>query len=350
MTKNIIRDLNNFFIAEIGTNHNQKKSLVKKMIREVAKTECQCVKYQIYEADEIVNNNVMASDYGLNKYYGNISAHKMFDKYLKTPKKWFPELINYALRFNIKTAATIHGDNGLKWAIQNKPHYIKIASMDHNNFPFIEKIVKVLKIPIFVSLGMAKIEDIKKLVKILSGYKYGYGIFHCISLYPPKKTELRLKNISFLKKKFNLPVGFSDHATNDNIAMEAKLNGASFFEKHITLDQKMIGPDHLFALNIKNLNRYVKNIKSVKSKFKKSDKSKFLDLSKRESLIRKKYLKGLIVSKDLKKNMLINKSHIKISRPLANGLEPKDISKIIGKKTLKPLKKDENFNLDCFYK
>ena len=34
---------------------------------------------------------VMASEYGLNKYYGDISAYKMFDKYLKTPKQWFPE-------------------------------------------------------------------------------------------------------------------------------------------------------------------------------------------------------------------------------------------------------------------
>lgn len=346
MSKNIINSLNDFFIAEIGTNHNQKKSLVKKMIREVAKTECQCVKYQIYEPDEIVNKKVMASEYGLNKYYGNISAYKMFDQYLKTPKQWFPELIHYATKFNLKTAVTIHGDNGLRWAIKNKPHYIKIASMDHNNFPFINKIVRKLKIPILVSLGMAEIEDIKKLVNILSKYKYGYGIFHCISLYPPKKSELRLKNISFLKKKFNIPVGFSDHATNDKIAMIAKSNGATFFEKHITLDRKMKGPDHPFALNLKNLNNYIKKIKFVKSRIKRDNVTEFSNLSEREKLVRKKYLKGLIVSKNLKKNTIITIKHIKIVRPLADGPEPKDMLKIIGKKVLKSFKKEENFNLD----
>ena len=89
MSKNLIHSLNDFVISEIGTNHNQKKSLVKKMIREIAKTDCQCVKYQIYEPDELVNKRVMASEYGLNKYYGDISAYKMFDKYLKTPKQLF---------------------------------------------------------------------------------------------------------------------------------------------------------------------------------------------------------------------------------------------------------------------
>jgi N,N'-diacetyllegionaminate synthase len=346
MSKNLIHSLNDFVISEIGTNHNQKKSLVKKMIREIAKTDCQCVKYQIYEPDELVNKRVMASEYGLNKYYGDISAYKMFDKYLKTPKQWFPELIHYASKFNLKTAATIHGDSGIRWAIKNKPHYIKIASMDHNNFPFINKIVRKLKIPVLVSLGMAKIEDIEKLVNILSRYKYGYGIFHCISLYPPKKSELRLRNIAFLKKKFNIPVGFSDHSTDDKISMMAKEYGATFFEKHITLNRKMIGPDHAFALNLKNLNNYVKKIKSVKSKIKKINIKKFLNLSEREKLVRKKYLKGLIVSKNLKKNTKITRKHIKILRPLANGLEPKDMLKIIGKKVLKSFKEDENFNLD----
>ena len=49
MRENIVNNFKNFFIAEIGTNHNQKKSIVKKMIKEIAKSGCQCVKYQIYE-------------------------------------------------------------------------------------------------------------------------------------------------------------------------------------------------------------------------------------------------------------------------------------------------------------
>jgi N-acetylneuraminate synthase/N,N'-diacetyllegionaminate synthase len=342
MKKNIINNINNFFIAEIGTNHNQKISIVKKMIKKISQSGCQCVKYQIYESDEIVNKKVLVSEYNLQKFYGNILAHVMFDKYLKTPKKWFPNLINYGLKYNLKTAVTIHGENGLAWAVKNKIHFVKIASMDHNNFPFLLKAVKVLRVPILVSLGMAKLKDIKILIKILSKYKYGYGVLHCTSLYPPQRNELRLNNILFLKKKYNIPVGFSDHSENEKAAIVAKSYGATFFEKHVTLDKKMIGPDHAFALNLKMLKNYVNKIKKQKFRKKKIS-EKFLDLSNREKVVRKKYLKGLIASRDIKKNTIIKTTHIKICRPLGNGMEPKYFTKIIGKKTRSFIKADNSF-------
>lgn len=348
MRENIVNNFKNFFIAEIGTNHNQKKSIVKKMIKEIAKSGCQCVKYQIYEPDEIVNKKIMVSDYNLQKFYGNISAHLMFDKYLKTPKKWFPDLINFASRYNLKTAVTIHGENGLSWAVKNKADFIKIASMDHNNFPFLKKAVKVLKVPILVSLGMAKLEDISILIKILSEYKYGYGVFHCVSLYPPKSNELRLENILFLKKKYKIPVGFSDHSENYKAATVAKKYGASFFEKHITLNKKMIGPDHAFAINIKKLKKYVTKI--TKTNFIEDIKVKFKKLSNREKIIRKKYLKGLIASKNLKKNTTIKSHHIKICRPLGSGYEPKYFDKILGKKIRHSINQDDNFKKSHFYR
>jgi len=349
MKNNFIRNLKNFVIAEVGTNHNLKIRIVKKMIREISRSGCQCIKYQIYESDEIVNKKVMTSDYNLEKFYGNIKAHLMFDKYLKTPKKWFPELINYALKYKLMTAVTIHGENGIKWVIKNKPHFVKIASMDHNNFPFIKKVVQKLKVPILVSIGMAKINDIKILIKILSKYLYGHGIFYCISLYPPKKKELRLENILYLKKKYNIPVGFSDHSESMSPAMIAKSYGANFFEKHITLDKRMKGPDHAFALNVKNFKKYVDIIKKKKYIKNSNIKIKFRSLSYREKLIRLKYLKGLIASKNLKKNSVIKSKDIKICRPFNNGIEPKFYEKIIGKKLKKAIKKDDNFNYRDFF-
>jgi len=349
MKTNSINNLKNFFIAEVGTNHNLKIGIVKKMIKEAARSGCQCIKYQIYESHEIVNKKVMISDYNLEKFYGNITANLMFDKYLKTPKKWFPKLINYALKYKLMTAVTIHGENGIKWVIKNKPHFVKIASMDHNNFPFIKKVIKKLKVPILVSIGMAKINDIKILIEILSQYRHGYGIFYCVSLYPPKKKELRLENILYLKRKYNIPIGFSDHSESFSAATLAKSYGANFFEKHITLNKKMAGPDHAFALNVKNLKRYINKIK--KKNYIKSNNTikKFEGLSFREKLIRKKYLKGLIASQNLKKNTLIKANDIKICRPLNNGMEPRFYEKIIGKKLKNEIKEDENFNYKDFF-
>ena len=311
------------------------------MINCIAKEKCDCVKFQIYEPSEIVSKKVMAKDYGLNKLYGNISAHEMFKKYLATPKSWFPELKKLCHKNKMAFCVTIHGENGIRWAKKNKPDIIKIASMDHNNFPFIKKVVNSLKAPILVSLGMAKIEDIKILIEILKLHKYGFGLFHCTSLYPPKIKESRLENIPYLINLFKVPIGFSDHFEKTEAAKKAKLYGATFFEKHVTLDSKDIGPDHKFALPIKNLNKYINDIKKVKQskKFKLKSVS-FLALSNREKEIRLKYTKSIIVKSKITKNSRILKSKIYISRP-GTGISPKFYQNILGKITNRNLYPEE---------
>ena len=44
---------------------NQKQSIW----FELSKTKCDCVKFQIYEPNEIVNKKVLCKDYGLDKIY-----------------------------------------------------------------------------------------------------------------------------------------------------------------------------------------------------------------------------------------------------------------------------------------
>lgn len=110
----------------------------------------------------------------------------------------------------------------------------------------------------------------------------------------------------------------------------------------------MIGPDHAFAINVKKLKSYVTKIS--KTNYIKKTKVKFKKLSHREKIIRKKYLKGLIASKNIKKNTTIKSCHIKICRPLGVGIEPKYFSEILGKKLSFSIKQDDNFKKSDFYK
>ena len=327
--KKKIKHLNNYVIAEIGTNHNRSKAQAIKMIKKLSKTQCDCVKFQIYEPNEIVNKKIMSKDYGLNKIYGNITAYEMFKRYLVTPKGWFPELKNICHSYKMNFAVTIHGDNGLRWAKKNKPDIIKIASMDHNNFPFIKKIVNNVSSPILVSLGMAKLADIIILVNILKKHKKGFGLFHCTSLYPPNLGESRMNNISFLKNKFKIPIGFSDHFVGDKLAKKAKQLGASFYEKHVTLNPLDIGPDHKFAIKIDDLLKYILEIKKTK-KNKIQKKDSFLPLSYREKKIRGKYTKSIIIKPKISKGSKITKSKIYTARP-GNGISPLYLEKILNK-------------------
>jgi sialic acid synthase SpsE len=105
------------------------------MLHALAKTGCDCAKFQIYEPDEMVSARVRALDYGFDGLYGDISAQEMFERHLKTPKTWFPELRDLCHTLGMDCAATIHGPSGLAWAREVGLDIVKIASMDHNNLP-----------------------------------------------------------------------------------------------------------------------------------------------------------------------------------------------------------------------
>src|SRR5260221_10307640 len=101
-----------YVIAEIGTNHNGSLDTVKRMLHALARSGCDCAKFQVYEPDEIVGGRVRASEYGFDTIYGDISAQEMFERHLKTPKSWFPELRDLCHALGMDFAATIHGPDG----------------------------------------------------------------------------------------------------------------------------------------------------------------------------------------------------------------------------------------------
>ena len=53
-------------------------------------------------------------------------------------------------------------------------------------------------------------------------YKYGYGVFHCVSLYPPKPSELRLENILFGSKFTESPTKPNEFLIDNSLKQKIK--------------------------------------------------------------------------------------------------------------------------------
>jgi len=324
-----------YLIAEIGTNHNQEIEIARSLVEKIAENGFDCAKFQTYEADEVVGCALRSSDYGLDKYYGDISALELFDRHLKTPKKWFPELRDLCHQYGIDCATTIHGAHGLEWAKKMNFDLIKIASMDHTNLPFLRRIVNNIDAPILISFGMAELSDIDAAVKLLKPHNAGLGIFHCVSIYPPNPEEMRLSNISFLRQRFSEPIGFSDHADDIITSMAALALGARLFEKHVTLNKKTRGPDHLFALEPHQIRSYVSGLRNLAEGI---DSGEFEAPTSKESTARSSYLKSIVAAHDLPAGRKLEAGDLTLVRP-GNGIPPKDFDAVIGRVVRRSLQK-----------
>jgi len=87
-------------------------------------------------------------------------------------------------------------------------------------------------------------------------------LLHCTSQYPTPMQEVNLLAMDTLKA-FGLPVGYSDHTEGILIPVAAVARGATFIEKHFTLDRAMPGPDHKASLQQAELTQMVQQIRAL---------------------------------------------------------------------------------------
>ena len=67
---------------------------------------------------------------------------------------------------------------------------------------------------------------------------------------------MNLKAINQMRNKYNLITGLSDHSMGDHMILASLGFGAKVIEKHFTLNRKMSGPDHKFAMMPLNLRKW----------------------------------------------------------------------------------------------
>ena len=172
---------------------------------------------------------------------------------------------------------------------------------------------------------MSKISQIRRVVNIYK--KKNIVLMHCVSSYPCKIENANISRINILQKIFKLPVGFSDHTNEFEPAIMAYAMGVRIFEKHITLSNKMSGPDHKTSFNPKKFREYVKKLNLAEKIF-----GKFKDnILKVEVSMKRVSSKSIMFKKNMKKGDRISLKNIIMKRP-GSGLDGFFIPRVLGKK------------------
>jgi sialic acid synthase SpsE len=319
-----------FVIAEIGTNHNRRIETAKELIRACAEAKVDAVKFQIYEADDIVSRSIRPSDYGLEKMFPAGTMHEVFDQKLRTPREWFPDLTDYAREQGVLVLATAHSRSAAEFIMKQNMCAIKIASMDMNNLPVLDDIAQVAKVPVIFSTGLSELDEIQETVNVFKTRNVPFSILHCVASYPAAFEDLHLKNMEHLRNLYRVPVGFSDHTLSGLSSAVAVALGASIIEKHVTLNRKDAGPDHPFAIEPNELKQLMIDIRNVEKACQAN--AGFTGPSERERVKRTSYRRSLVASVDIPEGARISRVQVKITRP-GTGIAPKYLSQVIGRPT-----------------
>lgn len=330
----ILRDLTEigdykkpYIVAEVNSSHNGNMDTALEMIVRAKETGCNCVKFQSWSPETL---------YSKNYYDSNPIAKRIVSKFSLSDGQLL-EAARYCKEKEIAFASTPYSRMEVDFLLEKcGVPYIKVASMDLNNYSFLEYIAKTGS-PIVLATGMSDMEEIRRAVDLIkSAGNKELCLLHCISIYPPEISTIRLNNIVGLREEFpDCAIGFSDHSLGIEIATASVALGVAMIEKHFTLDHKKIGMDNQMATEPEEMTRLIQNCNNV-----------FMALGGKERIVledeieqRKKMRRSIVAAKDLKVGMKISNSDLDVKRP-GDGYPPEKMNELIGKVLTKDVKCD----------
>lgn len=339
-----------FVIAEAGSNwksgsYENDLKRAKKLIEVAADAGADAIKFQTYDPETVYVKNAGRSEY-LKKSGLNQDIFKIFKKH-SMPYKMLPVLSAHCKKNKILFMSTPFSVNDAT-AINKFTKIHKIASFEINHVRLLEYLAKTKK-PIILSTGASSYDEINYAIKLLKKNKSGkISLLHTISKYPAPVHSLNLKAIVDLKKKYNLVVGLSDHSLDPIIAPLTSIGlGARIIEKHFTLNKKLKGPDHKFALEPKELKLMISAVRMAEKMLGTEKKIIMKDEYELKNFAKRSIQAICNISKG---EILIEDKNFAILRPGNNkrGAEPRFLNKINRKTAKKRIKSGEGILLtDC---
>jgi pseudaminic acid synthase len=326
-----LNDLSNpYIIAEMSGNHLENFKSAEELLIKSAEAGADAFKLQTYSPDSLTLN-CQRKDYIVDQGpWKNRSLYELYSQG-QTPVEWIPDLMDVAKSLDIALFSTPFSFKDVDILENlNVPAY-KIASFEIT-FTQLFKYIAETRKPIIFSTGLATLEEIDHALNVLlSAGASEIAILKCTTSYPASPSSLNLQTIKFLKNKYKIPIGFSDHTVGTSAAIAAVSHGATILEKHVKLDADYSSVDSSFSLPVSNLKDYIES-----ARFSGCAVGDIQDGPSDEEIGYLKYRRSIVACCEIKKNEVITNSNIAIVRP-AIGMNPNKLNEILGRKALRDI-------------
>jgi len=246
-----------FIIAEIGLNHNGDLDIAKMLIDAAVAAGCDAVKFQKRTPELCVPANQKKV---IRKTpWGNLTYFK-YRKKVEFSRREYNLIDRYCQERGILWSASCWDEPSVDFMEHYDPPFYKIASACLTDDALLQHINSMSRAMI-LSTGMSTMEEICHAVSLLDQDRL--LIAHTTSSYIFRPDELNLRMIQTLQKMFNCPTGYSGHEEGIASTLAAVAIGASFVERHITLDRSMWGSDQKVSIEPAEVARLVTEIRIV---------------------------------------------------------------------------------------
>lgn len=334
-----------YVIAEIGSNHNGDMELAKKMIDEAKRCGADCVKFQSWSKNTIFSKKTYEDNYFLGDDYRNrtdYTLEEIVDKYHIGIEE-HRLLKKYCDKVGIDFNSTPFSKTEVDLLVDElEVPFIKVASMDLNNIPFLKYIAKKGK-TVVLSTGLGDLADVSDAVTCLKEFGCPEVVLlHCVSIYPPEDQQVNLNNIDMYRNTFGCKIGYSDHTLGIVAPIMSLAKGVCIIEKHFTLDKDMVGWDHKISANPEELKIICEAASSGYKMLGSYEKVVSESVERRDA-----FQRSIVAARNIRMGEIITEADLDYKRP-GTGIAPKYYEFIIGKRAKRNISYDEIIKIEDF--
>ena len=247
-----------FIVAEIGINHNGDIDIVRRMIDVAVSSGCDAVKFQKRTVDIVYSQAVLdqerESPWGQTQRDQKLGIELSPDDY-----RWIND---YCAEQGILWSASAWDLESLKFVEAFRPPFHKVASAMLTHESFIEAVAGLGR-PTLISTGMIDLERLDPVVSLFKSEGTPVVLLHSVSTYPANEADLNLMMMRTLRKRYDLPIGYSGHEASVSPSIIAVASGAKVLERHVTLDRSMYGSDQSASLEESGLRQLVSSVRKI---------------------------------------------------------------------------------------
>lgn len=250
-----------FIVAEAGQNHNASLETALRLCDAAKFASCDAVKFQKRNPDICVPEGQKGEP--KDTPWGRMTYLEYRWK-LELTHEDFRAIHEHCQAIGIDWFSSVWDVDSLAFFENNLalPYY-KLPSACLTDIALVGALADTGK-PVILSTGMSNHQQIGQALLILAQKSAPVILNHCVSTYPCPVSELNLRCITTLQETYpDIVVGYSGHEVGLATTVVAVALGASYIERHITLDRSTWGTDHAASVEPNGLYRLVHDIRNV---------------------------------------------------------------------------------------
>ena len=264
-------------IAEIGCNHKGEIEIAKQLLKVAADSGVEVAKFQKRTNKELLTEEQYNAPHPnpINSYGDTYGAHREFLEFDISQHK---ELKDYAENLGLIYSTSVWDTTSAKEISSINPELIKVPSACNNHFEMLKVLRDEYEGEVHISFGMTTKSEEEEIVSLFEETNQGKRLvlYCCTSGYPVPFEDICMLEIVRIKEKFEnrvKAIGFSGHHLGIAVDVAAYTLGATWIERHFTMDRTWKGTDHSASLEPTGLRKLARDLKATHKAltFKKTD-------------------------------------------------------------------------------